>query len=88
MERISKLAKIIVNHSLKVKENDKVLITFQGMDSMPLVKEIMKEVIKAKGVVDYDYQDQALNNYIRENLSDGIIECKTRKVKIRYWKRK
>ena len=81
MERISKLAKIIVNHSLKVKENDKVLITFQSMESMPLVKEIMKEVIKAKGVVDYDYQDQALNNYIRENLTDGIIECKTKKVK-------
>ena len=46
MERVEKLAKIIVNHSLKVKENDKVLITFQGMESLPLVKAIMKEVVK------------------------------------------
>lgn len=81
MERINKLAKIIVNHSLKVKENEKVLITFQGMESMPLVKEIMREVVKVKGVVDYDYQDQSLNNYLRENLTDGIIEMKTKKIK-------
>lgn len=81
MERINKLAKIIVNHSLKVKENEKVLITFQGMESMPLVKEIMREVVKVKGVVDYDYQDQPLNNYLRENLTDGIIEMKTKKIK-------
>ena len=81
MERVKRLAEIIVNHSLKVKENDKVLITFQGMESLPLVKAIMREVVKVKGIVDYDYQDQALNNYLRENLTDGIISCKTKKVK-------
>ena len=51
MERINKLAKIIVNHSLKVKENDKVLISYQESECESLVKEIIKEVIKNKGVV-------------------------------------
>ena len=70
MERIEKLSKIIVNHSLKVKENDRVLITYNGIESMPLVKAIIKEVINNKGVVETDYQNQDLGNYIRENLTD------------------
>ena len=81
MERIEKLAKIIVNHSLKVKENEKVLITYNGIESMPLVKAIVKEVINNRGVVETDYQNQDLNNYVRENLTDSIIETKTKKMK-------
>ncbi len=81
MERIKELARIIVNHSLKVKENEKVLITYQGIESMPLVKEIVKEVINVKGVVETDYKNQDINNYIRENLSDSIILNKTNKLK-------
>ena len=81
MERIKELARIIVNHSLKVKENEKVLITYQGIESVPLVKEIVKEVINVKGVVETDYQNQDINNYIRENLSDNIIINKTNKLK-------
>lgn len=81
MESINKLAKIIVNHSLKVKENDKVLITYQSTEAHPLVKALIKEILNQKGIVDYDYQDQELNNIIRENLTDGIIKCKTTKLK-------
>ena len=70
MERIKKLAKLIVNHSLKVKENEKVLITYQGVESLPLVREIVKEVIKVNGVVETEYQNQDINNYIREHLTE------------------
>ena len=80
MERIEKLAKIIVNHSLKVKENDRVLITYSGIESMPLVKSIVKEVINNKGVVETDYQNQDLGNLIRENLTDSMIDTKTNKM--------
>ena len=81
MERIKKLAKIIVNYSLKVKENDKVLVTYHGIETMPLVKEIVKEVINNKGVVSTDYQDGDLNNYINENITEAIIDSKANKLK-------
>ena len=81
MERIEKLAKIIVNHSIKVKENDKVLISYQGIESMPLVKSIVKEVINNKGVVITDYQNQDIMNYIHDNITDSEIEALTLKKK-------
>ena len=81
MERIKKLAEIIVNHSLKVKENDKVLITYEGIEAMPLVKAITKEVINKRGVVESDYRDSDLECIIKENLTDSIIESKTKKLK-------
>ena len=81
MERLKKLAEIIVNHSLKVKENEKVLITYQGIESLPLVKEIVREVIKVKGIVETDYQNGDINNYIRENLNENVILNKTNKMK-------
>ena len=81
MERIEKLAKIIVNHSIKVKENDRVLISYQGIESMPLVKEIVKEVINSRGVVICDYQNQDITNYIHENITDSEIEAYTQRKK-------
>lgn len=81
MEKINTLARTIVNHSLKVKKNDKVLITYQSQESNDLVKEIVKEVIKVGGVVALDYLDQEINNYIRENITDEIIEDKVKKLK-------
>ena len=81
MERIEKLAKIIVNHSIKVKENDKVLVSYQGIESMPLVKSIVKEVINNKGIVITDYQNQDIMNFIHDNITDGEIEALTLKKK-------
>lgn len=81
MERIKKLAGIIVNHSLKVQKGEKVLIAYQGIESMPLVKEIVKEVIKVEGVVNTDYQNQDVDNYIREHLTDDLINNKVNKMK-------
>ena len=77
MEKVEKLAKIIVNHSVKVKENDRVLITYPGVESMPLVKAIVKEVINNKGVPVTDYQNQDITNYIHENITNSIIDSLT-----------
>ena len=81
MERIEKLAKIIINHSLKLKENEKVLITYYGIESMLLVKSIVSEAIKVGGVVETDYQNQDINNYVKEHLTDSIIDNKVSKMK-------
>ncbi len=81
MERIEKLAKIIVEHSLKVMENDRVLISYQGVESIPLVKSIVREVLNKKAVVETDYQNQDINEIIRNNLTDNIIQNKVNKMK-------
>ena len=81
MEKIQKLAEIIVNHSLKIKKNDRVLITYQGIESIDLVKALVMEIIKHKAVVDAEYTNQNIDNYIRENLTDEIIKSKTNKIK-------
>lgn len=81
MERIKKLAEIIVNHSIKVKENDRVLITYEGIEAMPLVKAISKEVINKKGVVEADYRNSDLECMIKENLTEEAIDAKTKKLK-------
>ena len=81
MENLEKLAEIIVNHSLKLKENEKVLITYCGVEAMPLVKSIVKEVINKKGVVDTEYINQDVNEYLNNHLTDEIINTKREKLK-------
>lgn len=81
MGQIEKLAKIIVNHSLKVKEKEKVLISYQGVESIPLVKAIVREVISKNAVVACDYQNQDISNIIKENLTDEVIQDRTNKLK-------
>ncbi len=81
MERIEKLAKIIVEHSLKVKEKDRVLISYQGIESLPLVKEIVRNVIRVGATVSTDYQNQDIVDFINEHLTDDIIINKTNKMK-------
>lgn len=81
MEKIEKLAKTIVNHSLNVKKKDKVLITYQSTKCNDLVLEIVKEIIKNEAVPTLRYVDQEINNYINENLNDLIIDDKVDNLK-------
>lgn len=81
MEKRKILARTIVNHSLKVKKNERVLISYQAIEALDLVKEIVKEVINVGGVPALDYVNQDINNYIRENINDEIIKDKVNKLK-------
>ena len=74
------LAKIIVNHSLKVIENDKVLITYEGK-SKSLVKYLIDEINKVGGVADYRFIDEDLDSYGNKYLNDKLIDIKTNKIK-------
>lgn len=47
--RVKKLASILVNHSLKVKKGDTVLISSSSELAKPLVLEVFREVMKAGG---------------------------------------
>lgn len=76
MERIKKLSHILVNHSIKVKENEKVLIVYQSSKTMPLVISLVKDILSKKGVPTIKYIDQEISNLIKEVLNDEIIEHK------------
>ncbi len=74
MERLKKLSEIIVNHSIKVKTNDKVLITYQSNEARELIKYLVKEVLKNKGIPTVKYIDPELEELVKRNLNDSIIE--------------
>ena len=56
-DKIKELASTIVNYSLNVKEDEKVLITYQSIDSRDLVKEIINEINLRKGIAYTNYVD-------------------------------
>ena len=81
MEKIKKLSESIVNHSLKVKENEKVLITYQSSETLPFVKTLVEEILKHKAVPTIKYIDPEISNLVKENLNEKIIENKKNMLK-------
>lgn len=49
-ERIIKLAKNIVNYSVKASEGEKVLIEYNGEKALPIVRQLVKEIYKVKAM--------------------------------------
>ena len=74
MERLKKLSEIIVNHSIKVQKNDKVLITYMSNDSEYFVKCLVKEILKKDGIPYVKYDNPELLELVKLNLNDKIIE--------------
>jgi len=70
-QRIMKLAQTIVNYSVDLKKGEKVLIQHFGAESMPLVRQIVKEVYKVGGI---PFVDTYLNTIRRELLLGGTEE--------------
>jgi aminopeptidase len=50
--RLKKLANTIVNYSLELKESEKVLITYQTLKPLPLVKHLIEEIYEV-GAIPY-----------------------------------
>lgn len=73
-EKIIKLADIIVNYSLNVKENEKVLITYQNMDAVPLVKELINKITLRKAIAFTNYLDPCISNLLKEKTTSKRIE--------------
>lgn len=74
MERLKKLSEIIVNHSVKIKEFDKVLITYQTNDAMEFIKYLVKDILKNKGIPTVKYSNPELEELVKRNLNDEIID--------------
>ncbi|MBQ7264722.1 MAG: aminopeptidase [Firmicutes bacterium] len=70
-ERITKLAKNIVNYSCKVQKGESLLIGCNGTSAFPLVKEIIKQTYEAGG---YPYVDIKSNTVERQLLMGASEE--------------
>lgn len=69
----NRLANIIVNYSINVVENEKVLITTKN-SSIPLVKELIKEINKKKGIPFVKIIDEEVNSFIMETCDFNRVE--------------
>ncbi|MDD3340795.1 MAG: aminopeptidase [Bacilli bacterium] len=75
-----KLSKTVVNYSLKVEENERVLITYMDDSSKNLVKYLIKEIVSKKGIPFTKRVDADVNAILLENTKDNCIdEIKVRK---------
>ena len=62
-----KLSNTIVNYSIKVSENDRVLIQYESDECNPLIKCLIKDIYKNKGIPSIKLIDNELGTIIREN---------------------
>lgn len=73
-ERIKKLAKNLVNYSLKLKKGEKVLITSTGSIAESLVNEVLKEVFKIGALPFLKNENDRLNRTLKLNASEELFE--------------
>ena len=62
MEKIDKLSKIIVNYSLEINKDDKVLITYQNQACTDLVVGLIREVKNVGATVNTKLVDPIVNH--------------------------
>ena len=73
-ERLKKLSNTIVNYSIDVKENDRVLIQYENSICNPLIKCLIKDIYKNKGIPFVKLVDKELQTLIKENATSKVID--------------
>ncbi len=71
--RLKKLSETIVNHSVKIKKNDRVLIQYQPQ-AKPLVKELIQAIKEKEGIPFIKITDPEINALILENAKENRIK--------------
>lgn len=72
--RISKLANMIVNYSLKIKKDETVLITYQSNEAVDLVKALIEQLHQVGAVVFVNSVDPVITNMLKEKTTSNRIE--------------
>ena len=73
-ERLKKLSSTIVNYSVDIKENDRVLIQYESDKCNPLIKCLIKDIYKNGGIPFVKLIDNELNSLIIENSNSKVID--------------
>ena len=77
-ERIKTLSRTIVDYSVNIKEHDRVLIQYESSMCNPLVKCLIKDIVKKNAVCTVKLIDNELTNLINENLTSEAIDFKVK----------
>lgn len=72
-QKLNKLANTIINYSLHLKENSRVIVSFTK-EATPLVEELIKEAQKVKAVMVLNMYDPKLNARLSEKSTDRRLE--------------
>ncbi|MEG2564455.1 MAG: aminopeptidase [Bacilli bacterium] len=73
-DKLTKLAKTIVNYSINVQKGEKVLITYQTTEPSDLVKLLIKEINYAGGIPYVNMTDPVVGNLLMESTSTERIK--------------
>lgn len=73
-KRIEQLSNTIVNYSINVKENDRVLIQYESTNCNPIVKCLIKDICKNKGIPSVKYIDNEINSLLLETSTSKSID--------------
>jgi len=69
--KLRELAKIMVNYSVFLKKDEKLVIKARGFETLPLVKEVYKEALNVGALkVKVDFSNEELNRIFYENATD------------------
>lgn len=72
-KKLNTLASTIVNYSLTLQENDKVIVNFTK-EATPLVEELIKEAQKVGAIMSLNLYDPRLNARLAEKNTDARLE--------------
>lgn len=72
-EKIKKLAYTIINYSLRIKENDKILITSSSLETKDLIIELIKEIKRKKASCKVEINDVEIAALLNESATDTRI---------------
>lgn len=73
-EELKKLSKTIVNYSIKVKENDRVLIVYRNSECKDFIKYLINDIFDNKGIPSVKLIDYELNTLITEKANSKVID--------------
>ena len=72
--RLIKLAKNILNYSIELKPNEKLLIDVSGEDALPLAKQLMKEAYIIGAIPFYNITNYELLKLTLQNLTEEQVK--------------
>lgn len=81
--RINKLSQLLTGYSCDVKEGEKVLISYEGETTKPLIKQLIKDVYAAGGVPYVEARDSSITREILLGCSKEQLEFKTNAIWLR-----
>ncbi len=74
-EKIETLCETITNYSLKIKDGDRILITYYSSECHPLVKALITKITDSGGICFTKLVDEEINALLSSKTNDKRIEC-------------